>query len=181
MNIANRICAPRLCLDEDAAAICPQPARSIASDLACFNMFGGGASKSETSTSSVDQRTSASEGSLAVGPGGSFQEGGVRGGGNRIGSTEVGSGSTITVTTADAGVLSNALDTLSQLSANYGSSLNQFVSQAQADQDNKVATLLAAADTAKQSEDSSAQNRKMFLYIALAVLALLGLLSWRKR
>jgi hypothetical protein len=180
VNIAFKVCAPQACIVIDDAARgnrCRLPA--IVHGLACHNMFGGGAS--HASTTSTDQRTAASEGSLAVGAGGSFQEGGVRGHDNKIGSTEVGSGSTITITDTSADVLNKALDKFAELSSGYGSSLNQFVTQASDQQDQKLATLLAAVDSGKQSEDSAAQNRKLFLWIALGVLGLLAFLGWRKR
>ena len=180
MNLAFSNPVTRICVTPLDAELCGRPLPAVALSLACHNAFGGGASKSESNTTNVDKRTAASEGSLAVGSGGSFQEGGVRGSANKIGSTEVGSGSTITVTTADANVLNNALDQIAQLSSGYGSSLNQFVSQASADQSQKVASLLGAVSQAQQSQDSAAQNRKLFLYIALGVLALLAFLGWRK-
>ncbi len=178
MNIARQISAPRCSIALDDAALACRQAPAIVASLACFNAFGGGASKSNTS--STDQRTSASEGSLAVGAGGRFQEGGVSGQSNKIGSTEVGSGSTITITDTSAQVLTKALDKYAELSSGFGSSLNQFVSQASEDQDKKVATLLQAVESAKASEDSGAQNRKLFLYIIIGVLALLGFVSFRR-
>ncbi len=152
---------------------------AIVAGLACYNAFGGGASRSDTT--STDQRTSASEGSLAVGPAGHFQEGGVSGQGNKIGTTEIGSGTNITITDASADLLTKALDKYAELSSGFGSSLNQFVSQASSDQDKKVATLLSAVESAKQSEDTAAQNRKLFIWIVVGVLALLAVLSFRKR
>lgn len=147
--------------------------------MGLFGLFGS-ESSATTNTTNLDTRTAASEGSLAVGQGGSFQEGGVRGQGNKIGSTEVGSGSTITITDTSADVLTKALDKYAELSSGFGSSLNQFVSQASEDQAQKVSTLLNAVEKAKQSEDSAAQNRKLFLWIALAVLGFLGFVAWRK-
>lgn len=195
---------------------------AIASGLVCWNMFGGGASKSNTS--SQDNRVAASEGSLAVGGGGTFheqtggvagnasnigstnvsgstltskttsasegslalgenanfQEGGI-GSANKIGSTEVGSGSTITVTDTSADVLNKALDKYAELASGFGSSLNQFVGQQEAGQAGQLSTILASVDAAKSSQDTTTQNQKLFLYIVLAVLALLGVMAWRRK
>ncbi len=146
-----------------------------------MGLFGLIGSESSSSTTNVDKRTAASEGSLAVGQGGSFQEGGISAGdANKIGTTEVGSGSTITITDVSADVLNNALDKYAELSSGFGSSLNQFVSQANEDQDKKVATLLGAVDKAKASEDAGAQNRKIFVGLAIAFLVLIGWFAWRK-
>lgn len=177
MNLAFRIQPPRGGPFIDEGQICTP---SILAGLACCNAFGGGASKS--TTTSNDQRTAASEGSLAVGSGGSFseQQGGVSGQGNKIGSTEVGAGSHITITDTSADVLKTALDKYAELSAGFGSSLNQFVSQASEDQSQKVATLLGAVDASKQSQDSATQNKNVFVVIIVAVLILVGFVAWRK-
>jgi hypothetical protein len=217
----------------------------ISAALACHNMFGGGSSKS--TQTSADYRVAASEGSLAVGAGGHYQESGsistgtvgelgttkaesggkilsdsldLSGTGNKsqraggdvfdvsgrilgqnavdisgkyqaagaqdlsgasnFGNVDFAGAHDVSITTADVDVLNKALDKYTELSAGFGSSLNQFVSQASEDQDKKVATLLTAVEQGKASEDTAAQNRKTFLYVVFAVIGLLAFLNWRK-
>jgi hypothetical protein len=151
----------------------------------CGCIFGL-CSKSSSSTTSYQQQVGASEGSLAIGAGGKFVEsGGVSvdsGGDVRLGGqdTTLTSGGPITITTSDPELLNNALDKYAELSAGFGSSLNQFVSKASEDQDKKVATLVATIEKGKESEDTAAQNRKIFLYLALGFVALLVFFGWRK-
>lgn len=183
MNLARQpIFARRPCL-EPAEGECPAPRVNVAEAARCWNLFGGNSSSKE---SSQNQQVAASEGSLAVGAGGKFQESGsvdLSSSNNaQIGNTALDAGGgSITITSADASVLNNALDRISELSAGFGSSLNQFVSQASSDQANKVATLLGAADAAKQSDANVASNRNSLLAVTLAVLVLIGLLIWRRK
>lgn len=149
----------------------------------CGCIFGL-CSSSKATTQNIQQQTAASEGSLAVGAGGKFIEsGGVDVSGTqgaRLGGTDLSSGGNITVNTADVDVLNNALDKYAELSAGFGSSLNQFLSTQSEDQDKKVATLLTAVQQGKESEDTAAQNRKIFIGLALAFIGLLAFLNWRK-
>ena len=146
----------------------------------CAGFFGIGESRSSATTTVSEQQATASEGSLAVGAGGKFQESGavdLTGAQvGKLGSTELTAGGDVNVTTADPEVLKTALDRYAQLSAGFGSSLNSFVSQASEDQDKKVASLLSAIEKAKESEDTGAQNRKIFLWIIAAVVV--GFIAW---
>ena len=165
--------------------------RSRRSYRECACIFGL-CSKSSSSATTVNEnlQTAASEGSLAVGAEGKYQETGavdLSGASGKIGSTELGVGGNLSITSADldvfkaaSDVLKASLDKNAELSAGFGSSLNAFVSQASEDQDKKVATLITAVEKAKESEDSAAQNRKIFIWIALAVLGLIGFLGFRK-
>lgn len=183
MNLARQpIFAPRPCLDP-AEGECLAPRVNIAEAARCWNFLGGNSTSKE---SSQNQQVAASEGSLAVGAGGKFQDAGAvdlsSSNNAQIGNTALDAGGgSITITNADASVLNNALDRISELSAGFGSSLNQFVSQASSDQANKVATLLGAADAAKQSDANVASNRNSLLAVTLAVLFLIGLLIWRRK
>ena len=147
--------------------------------------FGIGESHSTALTTVQEQQAKASEGSLAVGAGGKFLESGALdisgSSGARLGTTDITSGGDVIITTSDTDVLKTALDKYAELSSGFGSSLNAFVSQASEDQDKKVATLLAAVEKSKESEDTGAQNRKLFLTIILAVIGLLGFLHFRNR
>jgi hypothetical protein len=147
--------------------------------------FGIGESRSETLSTVTEQQATASEGSLAVGAAGKYQEQGATdfsGGSNvsRLGSTEFSAGGNVTITTADTDVLKTALDSYAKLSAGFGSSLDSFVSKASEEQDKKIATLLTAVEKGKESEDTGAQNRKLFLWIVLAVLGVIAFLNFRK-
>lgn len=148
----------------------------------CGCIFGL-CSKSSASTSSNQQQTAASEGSLAVGAGGKFQESGsvdIGGSGNQLAPTLTASGGNINITSSDADILGKALDANTQLSAGFGSSLNQFVSQQSEDQDKKIASLVSAIEKGKESESTTAANQKTFVLIVLAVLALVGFLGFRR-
>lgn len=151
----------------------------------CACIFGLCTKSSSSATTITENlQTAASEGSLAVGAGGSFQEAGavdISGASGRIGSTELAVGGDVTVTSSDLKVLETALDKYAELSSGFGTSLNQFVSRVSEDQDKKVATLLAAVESAKETEDSSAQNRKIFIWIAVSVLGLFAFLGFRNR
>lgn len=183
MNLAFQpVHAPRPRL-EPAEGECQAARSSVAEASRCWNFLGG---NSSTKESSQNQQVAASEGSLAVGAGGKFQDAGAvdlsSSNNAQVGNTSLDAGGgNITITNADASVLNNALDRISELSAGFGTSLNQFVSQASADQANKVATLLGAADAAKQSDANVAANRNSLLSITLAVLVLIGLLIWRRK
>jgi len=151
----------------------------------CAGFLGIGESHSTSTTNLAEQQATASEGSLAVGAGGKFQESGavdLTGAQiGKLGSRDVTAGGDVSITTADPDVLKTALDRYAELSAGFGSSLNSFVSQASEDQDKKVASLLAAVEKGKESEDTGAQSRKIFLYIVAGVVALLALIAWFKR
>lgn len=150
----------------------------------CGCIFGL-CSKSTSNTTNQNQQVAASEGSLAVGAGGQYQE---QGSVNLTGASNLQlaptlttqGGGNITITSDNADILTKALDANAQLSSQFGSSLNQFVSQASEDQAQKVATLLAATDAAKESQSTTAQNSKTFVIIIIAVIALLGFLGLRK-
>lgn len=158
---------------------------TVAAALACHNAFGGGSSKQSTKTQ--QQQVAASEGSLAVGAGGKFTEAGATdlsnasNVGNTSNSGNLSNTGSITVTSADADVLNKALDSIAGLSAGFGSSLNQFVSQTQSDQDKKVATLLSAVDAAKQAQGSSFDVQKVFLYVAGGLVVVLVVFALRKK
>jgi len=158
--------------------------RSRRSYRECACIFGlCSKSSSSATTENINQQVGASEGSLAVGAGGKFQETGavdLSGATGKIGSTELAVGGDVSIQSADLEVLKTALDKYAELSSGFGSSLNSFVSQQSEDQDKKVATLITSIEKAKESEDSAAQNRKIFIWIALAVLGLIGFLGFRK-
>jgi hypothetical protein len=151
----------------------------------CACIFGlCSKSSSSATTENIQQQVGASEGSLAVGAAGKYQETGavdLSGATGKIGSTELAVGGDVSIQSADLEVLKTALDKYAELSSGFGSSLNSFVSQATEDQDKKVATLITAVEKAKESEDTAAQNRKIFIYIALAVLGLFAFLGFRNR
>lgn len=149
--------------------------------LHCENAFGGGSSKE--STSQTNQQVAASEGSLAVGAGSKYQESGsvdLAGASNLqlAPSLKTEGGGNITITTADANILSQALDSISQLSAGYGSSLNQFITANEQQKQSDVTQALDAISAGKESADTAAQNRKIFLYLAGGLAALIALWIW---
>ena len=152
----------------------------------CGCIFGLCSKSSSTSTTqNIQQQAAASEGSLAVGAGAGYQESGAislgEGATGKIGSTELAVGGDVTIQSSDLDVLKTALDKYAELSSGFGSSLNSFVSQASEDQDKKVATLITAVEKAKESEDTAAQNRKIFLWLALGVLAVFAFFGFRNR
>jgi hypothetical protein len=154
--------------------------------MSWFNPFDSGGKTTTTSNLTQEQQVAASQGSLAVGSGAKYQEGGavdLSGASNLqlAPSLSTTGGGNITVTTSDTDVLTKALDAYQQLSAGYGSSLNQFVSQAQQGEAQKLQTSLDAISAAKESQDTAAANRKVFLYIAAIVAALVALFIYRKK
>lgn len=150
----------------------------------CACIFGlCSKSTSSATTENIQQQVGASEGSLAIGVGAKYQETGavdLSGATGKIGSTELAVGGDVSIQSADVEVLKNALDKYAELSSGFGSSLNSFISKASEDQDKKVASLVTTIEKARESEDSAAQNRKIFVWIALAVLGLFAFLGYRR-
>jgi hypothetical protein len=158
--------------------------RSRRSYRECACIFGlCSKSSSSATTENISQQVAASEGSLSVGAAGKYQETGavdLSGATGKIGSTELAVGGDLSIQSSDLEVLKTALDKYAELSSGFGTSLNSFVSQQSEDQDKKVASLITSIEKAKESEDSAAQNRKIFIWIAVAVLGLIGVLGFRK-
>ena len=101
-------------------------------------------------------------------------------GASNVGNTDFSGAQDVSITTSDPEVLNKALDKISELSAGFGSSLNQFVSGAAEDQSKKVSELFGLVEQGKESQDTAAQNRKIFVTLALAILALIAFLRFRK-
>lgn len=151
----------------------------------CYREGGFLFTSSKSTTNAPDQRVAASEGSLAVGQGATYTEGG---GVNLAGSQNAqlapnltAQSGDITISDTSGDVLLKALDKYAELSSSFGSSLNQFVSQSSEDQSKKVTELLAAVESAKESQDTAAQNRKIFLWIAAIAAALFAYFASKKR
>lgn len=158
--------------------------RSTIGDAACC---GGifSQDRQTTSTSTEDARVAASEGSIAVGKGGRYVEsGGIDLSGSS--SAELGpklnAGGDITVTSSDPDVLKTALEAYSEQSLSNTSAFSSFAKQAHEQQADDLATLLGALGQLKETTDEEAQQRKGVFYIALALLAVIGLIfvPWRK-
>jgi hypothetical protein len=167
----------------------------IVDGVCLLNAFGGGSSKS--SQTSFDQRTAASEGSLAVGAGGKFLESDsldISGStGAELGTTHLNAGGDVNVTTSDPDVLKEALrvyDDLASksteanrdLSLSTTTAFSSYAKQLQDEKSNDLETVLASLGDLEQTTDEQAQQRKTFLYLVLGVLALLALLfaPWNK-
>jgi hypothetical protein len=145
-----------------------------------FDFFGGGGGNSGIDTSSkattetTDARAIASEGSLAVGPGGKFVEG-----------PDFSGVGTVTLTATDAGAVAGALQTVGDVNT----ALTTFVNDANAsaitrqknvdDLLNDVLTKLSTQSTAKETGFQSLLISPLF-WLGIAGLAVLGIFLWRK-
>ena len=140
--------------------------------------FGGGSSKS--STSSTDARTAASEGSIAVGQQGKFIEsGGVDlsgAGGARLGTTEISGGGDITIETADAGVLTDALGKVSELSGKFQQTLGEYAKETNISQADNLEKILQSFNQLQKEADKEGKQNRVILYIVLGLFGLLGVL-----
>ena len=162
------------------------PAKAILDAVCAFNMFGGGSSKS--SQASTSQQVAASEGSLAVGAGGKFLEGGaidISGSSGADLGTKLNAGENITINSED--VLKAAIEGANQQSKavvealrdqslTSTSAFSSFAKQLEDQKSSDLSTALAAIGDLKQTTDEAAQQRKTFLYLVLGVLTLLGVL-----
>ena len=180
MNLARQLPA-RLSLPAE----CDGPNQScpaICGALYAFNPLGGGKSSgldasSASSTSTSDQKTTASEGSLAVGPGGKFLEGLDFSGADL---------SDITISSTDAGAIAGALKTVGQVNT----ALTDFVNEANTaavtrqgsldDLLKQVLDKLVEKDTQEKTGFQSLLISPLF-WLGMAGLAVLGIFLWRKR
>src|SRR5438445_148675 len=132
--------------------------------------FGTGGSESTTQT--ADQKTAASEGSLAVGAGGKFLEG-----------TDLSGASNITITQVPDAA---ANQTINDLAAGLTSFLqksneNALTSQKTSDELLKeVLSKLTQQSTAQQTGFQSLLISPLF-WLGIAGLAVLGIFLWRKK
>lgn len=145
--------------------------------------FFGIDSKSESNT--FAQQVAASEGSLAVGAGGKYIEGGgidLSGSSNPELGPKLNAGGDISITSSDPDVLKTALEQYGEMSRSNTSAFSSFAKQAHEQQADDLATLLGSLGQLKEDTDEEAQQRKAVFYIALAVLAVVGMIfvPWRK-
>ena len=142
-----------------------------------FN-FGG----PKTSTSTTDARTAASEGSIAVGQGGKYLEAAgvdVSGSsGARLGTTEVSGGGDVSITTADPGVLTDALARVSDLSGEFQQTLGDYAKESHIAESDNLTRTLKALGQLQEKTDKEGKQQKFILYLVLALLALLGVIFW---
>lgn len=173
------------------------PCLAILQAVTCHNAFGGGSSKS--TTSSDDSRVAATEdakvlregsqltesGAIGVGPGAKFQEAGAAdlegSSGSRVGTTEVTGGSEVTVTTADPDVLKTALQEIGDLSRSQTSQFSAFARETSAQNTDQLKTVLSELDQLTEQKDEAKQTDRTFLYLALAVLALLAVVFFPRK
>jgi len=145
--------------------------------MGLFDIFGGGGNSgidtsSKATTTSTDQKTAASEGSLAVGPGGKFLEG-----------TDLSGASNITITQVPDAA---AGQTISDLATGLTSFLqksneNALSSQKTSDELLKdVLTKLSEKQTGEATGFSSLLISPLFL-LGIAGLSVLGIFLWRRR
>ena len=145
-----------------------------------FDFFGGGGGNSGIDTSSKattqtsDQRVAASEGSLAVGPGGKFVEG-----------PDFSGASTVTLTATDSGAVARALQTVGDVNTgltNFVNDANAAAVQRQSSLDDvlrQVLDKLTEQSTAKETGFQSLLISPLF-WLGIAGLAVLGIFLWRK-
>ena len=94
-----------------------------------------------------------------------------------MGTTEF-SNSPVTITSSDPGVLTAALDKISELSTASVAGLQDFATRAQTSRQEELSTLLDAVVGGKETADPDAQARKMILYIGGAVLAVIAFIAY---
>lgn len=140
--------------------------------------------RQETRNETIDARVASSEGSIAVGQGGKYVEGGgtdVAGSsGARLGTTEI-SGRDISISSSDPDVLKKALETNAQLSDLFGTQLGEFAKEANQSSADSLSKILKATEQLKEESDPEGKRQKMILYIVLGVLALLAVVFWPKK
>jgi hypothetical protein len=160
------------------------PSLAIVAGVCPSNAFGGGSSKSATTT--TDAKTAASEGSLAVGSGGKFVEG-----------TDLSGTGTVTITATDSGAVAGALKAITD--ANTGAlktvgdvntALTDFVNQENTaavtrqgsldDLLKQVLDKLTAQATGTATGFQSLLISPLF-WLGMAGLAVVGVFVWRKR
>jgi hypothetical protein len=159
----------------------PSPALAIVAGVCPLNPFGGGKSSgldasSAASTQTSDQKTTASEGSLAVGPGGKFLEG-----------TDLSGASLkdITIQTSDSGAIAGALQTVGDVNtalSNFVNNANAAAITRQKSTDELlqgVLDKLTAQATGTQTGFQSLLISPLF-WLGMAGLAVLGIFLWRK-
>ena len=185
MNLAFHIIAPSgrsLFPYESEGPALTRPA--IAAAACAFNMFGGGSSKS--ATTSNDNRIVAQDearvlasganltesGAISVASGGKFLEGIDLGGSNQ---------SSVSITTADPEVLTNALNKVTELGAQFGGSLGDFAAQTSLAQADQLSTLLGALGDLGQTTELEGKRDRVILYIVLGLLAVVGFIFYRQR
>jgi len=144
------------------------------------SLFGGGGGNSGIDTSSKattqtsDQRVAASEGSLAVGPGGKFVEG-----------PDFSGVGTVTLTATDSGAVARALQTVGDVNTgltNFVNDANAAAVQRQSSLDDvlrQVLDKLTEQSTAKETGFQSLLISPLF-WLGIAGLAVLGIFLWRK-
>jgi hypothetical protein len=144
-------------------------------------VFADTSSTSRTTTTSAP--TAASEGSIAVGHGGRFLEGtdvsGSRGA--RLGTTEVSGGGDVSIATSDPDVLLAALERVGQLSSQFSATLGDVATQTNIAQGDQLAKLLGAFGTLQEESDKEGKRNKIILYVVLGLLAVLGVIFWRRK
>lgn len=148
----------------------------------CAGFLGIG--ESHSSQQSTAQQVGASEGSLAVGAGAKYIEGGgvdlYGSSGAKLG-TDISAGQNVNITTNDADLLKAALEGFRDQSLSSTSAFSSFAKQIEEQKSDDLATALGSIGQLKQTTDEAAQQRKTFLYLVLGILALLGVLffPWR--
>ena len=136
---------------------------------------------SKSTTQNIDERTAASEGSLAVGPGAKYMESGsldLSGSANAELGPKLSAGGDLSITSSDPGVISRALEQIGDLSRSQTSAFSSYAKQLQEEKAGDLATLLTALGQLEQQTGQEAQQKKFTLSVVLAVLALLGVLGW---
>jgi hypothetical protein len=168
----------RLAVNDEARC---SPQSAIVAGVCPLNPFGGGGkasgldASSASSTATSDEKTTASEGSLAVGPGGQFIEG----------PSFQGAG-TVTITGTDSGAVAGALQTVGDVNTaltNFVNEANTAAVTRQGSLDDllkEVLTKLAAEDTAEKTGFQSLLISPLF-WLGMAGLAVVGVFVWRKR
>lgn len=189
MNLAFHIPADipadqRLGIADDAALANERKMPAMAESLACHflgGLFGGGGgnsgidTSSKATTSSVDEKTTASEGSLAVGPGGKFLEG-----------TDLSGASHFTLTTTDSGAVAGALQTVGDVNtalSNFVNDANAAATTRQGSLDDLLKDVLSKLAEKDTEEKTGFQNLLIspLFWLGMTGLVVLGIFLWRKR